>query len=198
MKILITAGPTREPIDPVRYLSNRSTGEMGFALAQAAKEAGHEVVLVLGPVHGQPPLGVEVYGVETTAEMLQAVLDFLPQCDAVICAAAVSDYRPSQTSARKLKRGEMTTIELIENPDIAAEVGECRGTRPLVVFALESDNAIENARRKLETKNASLCVLNGPDAIGAHHADFTLVHPDGRVDPLGELDKSDLFEHLGL
>jgi phosphopantothenoylcysteine decarboxylase/phosphopantothenate--cysteine ligase len=198
VKILITAGPTREPIDPVRYLSNRSTGEVGFSLARAAKEAGHEVLLILGPIGGQPPTGVEVYGVETTDEMYKAVMHFLPSYDAVVCAAAVSDYRPATLSERKLKRGEMNVIELVENPDIAAEVGECRGTRPLIVFALETDNAIENARRKLGKKNGTLCVLNHPEAIGHHQAQYTLVYPDGRVEDLGEIDKDDLFGHLGL
>ena len=198
MKILITAGPTREPIDPVRYLSNRSTGELGFSLARAAKESGHEVLLVLGPVPGQPPSGVEIHGVETTEEMYKAVMEFLPTSDAVICAAAVADYRPVNRSERKLKRGEMNTIELVENPDIAAAVGECRGTRPLVVFALETDEPVENARAKLERKNGTLCVLNSPDAIGAHRAEFTLVHRDGRLEQLGEIDKDDLFGRLGL
>jgi len=198
VKILITAGPTREPIDPVRFLSNRSSGEVGFALARSAKDAGHDVLLVLGPVGGQPPTGVEVYGVETTQEMYRAVMDFLPSCDAVICAAAVADYRPAQESERKLKRGEMNVIELVENPDIAAAVGECRGTRPLIVFALETDEPVENARAKLEKKNATLCVLNHPDAIGAHQARYMLVHPDGRVEDLGEIAKDDLFGHLGI
>jgi phosphopantothenoylcysteine decarboxylase/phosphopantothenate--cysteine ligase len=198
LKILITAGPTREPLDPVRFLSNRSSGEVGFALARAAREAGHDVLLVLGPVGGQPPTGVEVYGVETTEDMYKAVLDFLPSCDAVICAAAVADYRPAQESERKLKRGEMNVIELVENPDIAAAVGECRGTRPLIVFALETDEPVENARSKLAKKNGTLCVLNHPDAIGAHQANYTLVYPDGRVEELGEISKDDLFGHLGL
>lgn len=198
MKILITAGPTREPLDPVRYLSNRSTGEVGFSLARAAKEAGHEVLLILGPVGARPPAGIEVFGVESTEDMYRAVLDFLPTCDAVICAAAVSDYRPAHPSERKLKRGEMKVIELVENPDIAAAVGECRGTRPLIVFALETDQPLENAREKLRKKNGTLCVLNHPDAIGAHQAKYTLVYPDGRVEELGEIDKDHLFGHLGL
>lgn len=192
MRILVTAGPTREPIDPVRFLSNRSTGAMGLALAQAALARGHEVLLVLGPSQRQPPVGAEVYGVETTAEMLDAVLEFMPDCDAFIFSAAVCDHRPKQGSPRKLKRGELRTIELVENPDIAAEVGARRGDRPSAVFALETDDGPGNAAKKLEKKNADICVLNSPAAIGSDDADFTLVWRDGRTRRLGEISKAEL------
>ena len=200
MKILITGGPTREPIDPVRYITNRSTGVMGFALAEAAREAGHDVLLVQGPVAGQPPVGVDVVSVETTAEMHDAVLEYLPGVDAIICAAAVCDYRPAEVSEHKIKRekGVGMTLDLVPNPDIAAAVGEQRGTRPLVVFALETDDGVANALRKLERKNATLCVLNAPDAIGAASAEFTLVARDGTTTELGEIDKHALFGKLGL
>ena len=202
MRILITAGPTREPLDPVRFLSNRSTGKMGFALARAALARGHEVVVVLGPVEGQPPVDAEIYAVETAREMLDAVLEFLDGADAVICAAAVSDYRPARESEAKLKRGGPRTLELVENPDIAATVGERRGERPLAVFAIESEAGVESARRKIEAKNADLCVVNSPDAVGADEADFTLVRRDGTVRELGELDKEklahELLDELGL
>jgi phosphopantothenoylcysteine decarboxylase/phosphopantothenate--cysteine ligase len=202
MRILITAGPTREPLDPVRYLSNRSTGVNGFALARAARGRGHDVTLILGPVEAQPPVGVDVYGVETAREMLAAVLDFLPDTDVVICAAAVTDYRPVETLTRKLKRGELDALELVENPDIAAEVGRRRGSRPLVVFALETDEGLAHARAKLDRKNAMLCVLNGPEAIGADTGNFTLVRRDGGVRELGEIPKrelaSALLDELGL
>ena len=196
--VVVTAGPTREPIDPVRYISNRSTGAMGYALAESAMAAGHDVLLVLGPAEEQPPVDIDVVSVETTAEMLDAVLEYLPQVDAVICAAAVCDYRPAARSETKIKRGGMATLELVENPDIAAEVGQRRGDRPLVVFALESENGLENARGKLDRKNGTLCVLNSPEAIGAAAARFTLVFRDGRTEDLGEIDKRDLFERLGL
>jgi phosphopantothenoylcysteine decarboxylase/phosphopantothenate--cysteine ligase len=198
VRILITAGPTREPLDPVRYLSNRSTGAMGTALAESALTAGHAVTLVLGPVAGAAPTKADIVNVETTEEMLSAVLEHLPHADAVICAAAVSDYRPAQRSERKLKRGELNSIELVENPDIAVAVGELRQDRPHIVFALESDNPVENARKKIVKKNATLCVLNSPAAIGASRACFTLVHPDGKVHELGEIEKRDLFQHLEL
>jgi len=196
VRVLITGGPTREPLDPVRYLSNRSTGAMAFALARAVVARGHEPLLVLGPAERQPPVGVDVYAVETTGDMLAAVLDLLPEVDAFLFAAAVCDYRPASRSQRKLKRGEIETIELVENPDIAAEVGARRGDRPSAVFALETDDGVANAVRKLEHKNADLCVLNGPSAIGDDKADFTLVWPDGRTSSLGVIDKDRLADIL--
>ena len=113
MRVLITGGPTREPLDPVRYLSNRSTGAMAMALVRAVVARGHQPLLVLGPTEQQPPVGVDVYAVETTREMLAATLDILPQVDACLMAAAVCDYRPAAPSDRKLKRGEMETIKLV-------------------------------------------------------------------------------------
>lgn len=196
MRVLITAGPTREPLDPVRFLSNRSTGEMGFALARAALRRNHRALLVLGPVEGQPPVGAEVYGVETARQMLDAVLDFLPWADAILCAAAVADYRPAKESAAKLKRGSLRTLELVENPDIAAAVGERKGERPLVVFALETEDGVARAAEKLQRKNADLCVLNGPAAIGADRAEFTLVRRHGEPLAMGELTKDELADRI--
>lgn len=196
MRVLITAGPTREPLDPVRYLSNHSTGEMGFALARRALARGHEVLLVLGPVDGQPPVGAEVYGVETAREMRDAVLEFLPQVDAICCSAAVADYRPAVCSRRKLKRGEIETIELTENPDIAAAVGRRRGRKPLAIFALETEDGVARAREKLAAKNADLCVVNGAEAIGAEQAEFVLVGRDGSTRELGRRTKDELADRL--
>jgi phosphopantothenoylcysteine decarboxylase/phosphopantothenate--cysteine ligase len=196
VRILITAGPTREPLDPVRFLSNYSTGEMGFALARRALARGHEVLLVLGPVEGQPPVDAEVYGVETACEMRDAVLEFLPQVDAICCSAAVADYRPASRSRRKLKREEIDAIELAENPDIAAEVGRRRGTRPLAIFALETEEGVAHATEKLVTKNADLCVVNSAEAIGAQEAEFVLVGRDGSVHELGRLTKDELADRL--
>jgi phosphopantothenoylcysteine decarboxylase/phosphopantothenate--cysteine ligase len=196
LRVLITAGPTREPLDPVRYLSNYSTGEMGFALARRALARGHEALLVLGPVDGQPPVGAEVYGVETACEMRDAVLEFLPEVDAVCCSAAVADYRPATRSERKLKRGEFETIELTENPDIAAEVGLHRGGKPLAIFALETEDGVARAREKLERKNADVCVVNSTDAIGAQEAEFVLVGRDGSTAELGRLAKDELADRL--
>jgi phosphopantothenoylcysteine decarboxylase/phosphopantothenate--cysteine ligase len=196
LRVLITAGPTREPLDPVRYLSNYSTGEMGFALARRALARGHEVLLVLGPVDRQPPVDAEVYGVETAHEMRDAVLEFLPQVDAICCSAAVADYRPANRSERKLKRGEIETIELEENPDVAAEVGRRRGSKPLAIFALETEDGVARAREKLQRKNADLCVVNSAEAIGAEEAEFALVGRDGATHELGRLTKDDLADRL--
>jgi len=202
VRILITAGPTREPLDPVRFLSNRSTGLMGFALAREAMKRGHEAVLVLGPVPEAPPKGVLLARVETALEMRQAVLDLLPRADVFICAAAVSDYRPVAISDRKMKRGGRLVLELAENPDIAAEVGARRGAKPSVIFALETDEGEENARKKLVKKNADLCVLNAPAAQAAPEAEFTLVRREGPARPLGRITKdalaAALFDELKL
>ncbi|MFQ5843498.1 MAG: phosphopantothenoylcysteine decarboxylase [Planctomycetota bacterium] len=181
MHVLITAGPTREPIDPVRYLSNHSTGGMGLALCRAAMERGHQVTLVLGPVAAAPPEGAAVVCVETALEMRDAVLRALPRADAVICAAAVGDYRPAEPGARKLKRRGRHRLELVENPDIAAEVGARKGGRPLVIYALETDDPLANGLAKLEQKNADLCVVNGAEAVGAASALFHVLGPDGEV-----------------
>jgi phosphopantothenoylcysteine decarboxylase/phosphopantothenate--cysteine ligase len=202
VRLLITAGPTREPLDPVRYLSNHSTGRMGFALARTAIERGHEALLILGPVAEQPPVGSEVYAVETADEMLAAVLDFLPEADAVICAAAVCDYRPATRSEGKLKRGGPRTVDLVENPDIAAEVGERREGRPFAVFAMETDNAVDHALEKLERKGADWCVLNSPEAIGSDSGRFTLLGRDATARDLGKISKEELatslLESMGL
>jgi len=200
--VLVTAGPTREPLDPVRFLSNRSTGAMGFALAREALRRGHEVTLVLGPVEAPPPEGVDLVRVETALEMRDAVIEHLSRADVVVCAAAVADYRPVALSEKKLKRGGRKTIELAENPDIAAEVGARRGGKPCVIFALETEEGEANARKKLVKKNASVCVLNAPAAIGAPEAEFTLVRGEGPARALGRLTKDALaaavFDELGL
>jgi len=204
VKVLLTAGPTREPLDPVRFLSNRSTGIMGFALAAEAQRRGHEVLLVLGPTESQPPVGVEVFAVETALEMRDVVLGLLPEADVILCAAAVADYRPREVAARKLKRGGPLVLELVENPDIAAQVGARKEGRTLVVFALESDGpeAVAHARDKLARKHADLCVLNSPAAVGAEEASFRLVRRDGTVTELGEIAKEELartlLDELGL
>jgi phosphopantothenoylcysteine decarboxylase/phosphopantothenate--cysteine ligase len=140
--------------------------------------------------------------VETALEMRAAVLDLLPRADAILCAAAVSDYRPVAVSEKKLKRGGRKTIELAENPDIAAEVGARRGTKPCVIFALETEEGEANARKKLVQKNADLCVLNAPAAQGAAEAEFTLVRREGPARQLGRITKDALaaavFDELGL
>ena len=160
------------------------------------------VVVVTLTRSADQSLAVTVAAVETADEMLAAVLDFLPEADAVICAAAVCDYRPAARSEGKLKRSGPRTVELVENPDIAAEVGERREGRPFAVFAVETEDAVGHALEKLERKGADWCVLNSPDAFGEESARFTLLGRDGSARELGEIPKEALaivlLESMGL
>ncbi len=165
IKVLITAGPTREPIDAVRYLSNYSSGKMGYALASVAAQRGAEVVLISGPVALDPPQGIKLISVVTARDMLKAVEENFSEVDIALCSAAVADYRPLQTSDRKLKkesdREALTTITLVENPDILATIGAQKVGGQLVIgFAAETEDLIENAQKKLRAKHADLIVAN--------------------------------------
>lgn len=157
---LITAGPTREPLDPVRYLSNRSSGKMGYALAEAAARRGAKVILVSGPTALKPPGGVDFVGVETANEMLNAVMARVDEATVVIKAAAVADFRPKQKAPQKLKGKSAFALELEPNPDIAAEVGSRRRNQVLIGFAAETENVLENARKKLASKKLDAIVAN--------------------------------------
>jgi phosphopantothenoylcysteine decarboxylase/phosphopantothenate--cysteine ligase len=168
MRVLVTAGPTREYLDDVRYLSNASSGRMGFAIAAAAVELGWEVVLVSGPVDLELPAGCETHRVITTSDMRQACLRLFPDCDGVIAAAAVCDYKPTRKVAGKIsKTGGPVTIEMIETDDVLAELGATKQHRWVVGFALEAQNPRENALQKLRRKNCDWIVLNHPTAIGS-------------------------------
>src|SRR5580693_3093193 len=159
--ILITAGPTQEPIDPVRYLSNRSSGKMGYALAQAALDRGARVILISGPVTLNPPAGAEVIHVHTAAEMRDAVFANLEPATVVIKCAAVADFRPSVESKQKIKKtSARISLELDPTPDILAELGRKRGDRLLIGFAAETENLRQETRRKLEAKNCDMVVGN--------------------------------------
>lgn len=164
-RVLITAGPTIEPIDPARYISNRSSGKTGFAIAQEARERGAEVTLVTGPVSLQDPAGVNTVHVETALEMFAAVEGVFAEADIAIFSAAVCDARPKSRSERKLKKGsddaELAHIDLVENPDILATMGSRKMPHQFVVgFAAETENVEENARKKLTAKGADLIVGN--------------------------------------
>jgi len=158
--VLITAGPTRERIDPVRYLTNRSSGRMGYALAEAALRRGARVLLVSGPTSLTPPGAAEVIRVESTEEMRDAVLKLLPQATIVIKTAAVSDYRPKSTASQKIKRKGPMTLELEATPDILKELSLEKGSQLVVGFAAETENVLENARQKLVSKNLDAIVVN--------------------------------------
>jgi phosphopantothenoylcysteine decarboxylase / phosphopantothenate---cysteine ligase len=158
--ILITAGPTREKIDPVRYLSNRSSGRMGYALAEAALRRGARVLLVSGPTALTPPGAAEVTWVESAEEMRQAVLKLLPQATIVIKTAAVSDYRPKSLASQKIKRNGPMTLELEPTADILSEIERHKQSQLIVGFAAETQNALENARKKLSSKSLDAIVVN--------------------------------------
>jgi phosphopantothenoylcysteine decarboxylase/phosphopantothenate--cysteine ligase len=158
--VLITAGPTRERIDPVRYLTNRSSGRMGYALAEAALRRRARVLLVSGPTSLTPPGAAEVIRVESTEEMRDAVLKLLPQATIVIKTAAVSDYRPKSTASQKIKRKGPMTLELEATPDILKELSLEKGSQLVVGFAAETENVLENARQKLVSKNLDAIVVN--------------------------------------
>jgi phosphopantothenoylcysteine decarboxylase/phosphopantothenate--cysteine ligase len=162
LTFLISAGPTREAIDPVRYLSNRSSGKMGYALAEAARAAGHRVILVSGPVALPPPPGVQVLPVITTAEMLAALRREMPTANVLIMAAAVADWRPRHIARRKQKKAGHTswTLDLVRTPDILATLARRKGRRFVVGFAAETGDPIAEARRKLRVKNLDLIVAN--------------------------------------
>jgi phosphopantothenoylcysteine decarboxylase / phosphopantothenate---cysteine ligase len=158
--VLITAGPTREKIDPVRYLTNRSSGRMGYALAEAALRRGARVLLVSGPTSLTPPGAAEVTRVESTEEMRAAVFSLLTQASIVIKSAAVSDYRPKSTADQKMKRKGAMALELEATPDILKELAQKRTSQTIVGFAAETENVLENARQKLVSKNLDAIVVN--------------------------------------
>ncbi len=166
--MLVTAGPTREPLDPVRYLSNSSSGKMGYAIAEAAAARGARVILVSGPTALTAPQGVDVIHVETAQQMYDAVLAKLAAATVVIKAAAVSDYRPKQVARRKIKKDEaVPEVTLESTPDILAEVGKRKDRRILVGFAAETEDLVGNARKKLQRKNLDLMVANDVSQPGA-------------------------------
>ena len=193
-RVLITAGPTREPIDPVRYISNPSTGKMGFALAAAAQERGADVVLVSGPVELANPEGVEVHRVQTALEMMQASAAFFPQCDITIFTAAVSDMRPVHVSDRKLKKGRddarLANIELTQNPDILKTLAHQKGDQVVIGFAAETDDVIANAAKKLNEKGADMIVANDVSEGKGFGAD------DNRASFVFKVDGADAVESL--
>ena len=198
-KVLITAGGTREPIDPVRYIGNRSSGKMGYALAEAAVKRGAEVVLVSGPVSLTPPAGVQFISVETAQEMRAAVLAEFADSDIVIKAAAVADYRVSCQSSQKIKKtNEPLLLVLEKNPDILAELGRIKTQQILVGFAAETENLIAHAAEKLQRKNADLIVANDVTQRGAgFNADTNIVkllYKNGKVEELPQMAKKKLAD----
>ncbi len=196
-RVLVSAGPTREPIDPVRYLSNHSSGKMGYAVARVARRRGAEVTLVAGPTALAPPPGVRVVPVGTAREMAAAVEEAFPGATVVIMTAAVADYRPRETLARKLKKDAAgLALELDRNPDILAGLGARKGGRLLVGFAAETGEVAAEARRKLAAKHLDLIVANDVTAPGAGFGGDTnavrLLDAGGLDDALPVLDKEEV------
>lgn len=202
MRLLITAGPTREPIDPVRFLSNRSSGRMGYALAEAAHSAGHEVLLISGPVSIPPPSGVQLIRIETAREMFEAVRTHLPGCHAAIFSAAVADYRPAQAASQKIKKSASTlTLELERTEDILGSVRSQFGFRGFLVgFAAETENLIAHAQDKLTRKGCDLIIANdvSQSGIGFDSTEnaVTLCFPDGQTTALPRQSKTALAREL--
>lgn len=199
--ILITAGPTEEPIDPVRFISNRSSGKMGFALARAARRRGAEVILISGPTALSAPKKVKYIAVRSASQMREFVLEHMEKASIIIKAAAVADYRPRRNAPEKIKKSEKEIVlELERNPDILSEVGKRKGRRIVVGFAAETENLLQNARRKLEEKNLDLIVANDvtlPEA--GFEADTNIVKfldRSGKVEELPLMTKEELADRL--
>lgn len=200
LRILISAGPTQEPLDPVRSLTSGSSGRMGFALAKRAAECGARVILVSGPASLPTPRGVRRIDVVTAREMKAALLKHASSADIIFMTAAVLDWRPRHTSTEKLKRsrnGQWWQLSLVENPDILRALG--RHKRPqqiLVGFALETTNLLQRARKKLEQKNCDWIVANDITALGASLAKAVLLSQDGRRYHLPKLAKDQLASKI--
>lgn len=194
LRVLITAGPTREPLDPVRFLSNASSGKMAFSLARAARARGARVTLVSGPTPTAAPEGLRLFPVLTAEQMRRRVLAECGACDVLIGAAAVGDWRFARPSMRKIKRDAPLRVTLIPNPDILAEVARVRaragaGPRVLVGFALESGRWLSRARAKLSAKGLDLIVANGLSTLGSDSARIALLRRGGGCRVLPRLSK---------
>jgi len=196
-RILITAGGTREDIDPIRFIGNRSSGKMGYALAEAAKNRGADITLISGPTQIDPPAGVEIINVVSAKEMHEAVMKNKDGQDVIIMAAAVADYRPSISFFQKLKKGNETfSLELLKTPDILSELGASKNGSRLVGFAAETENLEENARKKLIKKNLDLIIANDATAFESDSSQVKIIDRAGNVDSLPELPKLEIANKI--
>lgn len=201
MRFVITAGPTREPIDPVRYLSNRSSGKMGYAIAEAAIEAGHDVVLISGPVSLDHPRGVQLILISTADEMHDAVHRHVPACDVLVMCAAVADYKPAEASAIKIKKSEKRwSLDLVPTRDILASLS--KPNRPFLVvgFAAETNDLEENAKKKLRAKNCDIVVANdvsGPNCgMESDENEVTIFFKSGAPKKISRAPKKNIAREL--
>ncbi len=180
-RIVVTAGPTREFFDSVRFISNPSSGKMGYAIAESAAAAGHSVVLISGPVALGPPKGVRTVSVVTAAEMASATKEAFADADAAVFTAAVCDYRPRRRASRKVaKKGRGKSVELIPTEDIAASIGRIKGDRVTIGFAMEDHSGRAHAEKKLLRKNCDAIVLNGPGNVASDRAEVEFLARGGR------------------
>jgi phosphopantothenoylcysteine decarboxylase/phosphopantothenate--cysteine ligase len=197
VRFLVTAGPTREPIDPVRYISNRSSGKMGYAIAEAALAAGHHVVLISGPVDIKPPRGADFVSISTADEMFDAVQQHIRSCDILVMCAAVADYKPAKVSKNKIKkRGDNISLELVPTRDVLASLPKDRQCA-VVGFAAETENLEANARIKLQNKNCDLIVAN--DACIAMESDeneVTILFREGEKKKISRAQKKIVAREL--
>jgi len=192
--IVVTAGGTKEPIDPIRCISNRSSGKMGYALAEAARDRGAKVTLITAPTSLTKPIGVEIVNVGTAQEMYHAVTDAVPEADALIMAAAVADYRPPSTAKDKIKKRDVgLTLELELTPDI---LGSMKGDFIKVGFAVESSNLVENAKQKLQQKELDLIVTNDISSFSADNNRVTIIDRKGKIESLPLLPKREVADKI--
>ena len=199
--VLVTAGPTEEPLDPVRFISNRSSGKMGYALAQAAAQRGARVILVSGPVQIPEPAGVSVIHVRTAVEMRAAVMEHLPEATIVVKSAAVADYHLSRVPQHKVKKtSARMSLDLDPTPDILAELGQKKGDRLLVGFAAETENLTESARQKLKNKNCDMVVANLVNQEGtgfeSDQNEVVLVLRTGETIPIARAPKREIADRI--
>lgn len=200
-KILVTAGPTYEPLDPVRFVGNRSSGKMGYAVANAAALRGAEVTLVSGPVHLATPRNVKRIDVETAAQMAKVVVKHAKRADVVVMAAAVADYAPTKTAGQKIKKtGSELTLTLSPTVDILASLGKHKNGKVLIGFALETTDGLKSAKEKLQEKNLDVIVLNNPmdegAAFGSDTNVVTLIDRRGRTEKLPKMSKFDVATEI--
>ena len=202
IKILVTAGPTHEPLDPVRYLSNPSSGKMGYAIAGQAQARGGEVVLISGPTHLKPPTGVGFKSCKTAEEMNQLVQEFLPECDALIMSAAVGDFTAEKLEKEKIKKqsGKGRTLNLVPTKDILMEVSKVKTHQFVVGFAAETQNLVQSALEKLRNKKLDLIVANDISAPGigfqSDNNQVTLIDADEKIENLPRMSKKEIADIL--
>ncbi|RKY72833.1 MAG: bifunctional phosphopantothenoylcysteine decarboxylase/phosphopantothenate--cysteine ligase CoaBC [Candidatus Latescibacterota bacterium] len=195
-KVLVTAGRTEEDLDPVRFLTNRSSGKMGYALASEAKSRGADVVLVSGPSHLPSPPGVRFISVRNAEQMSQKVKHWFAWCDVLLMAAAVADFRPRKKAASKIKKVRELSLELEKTPDILLEVKPLKGNKIIAGFALETEDGLANARQKLKTKGLDFIVLNTPAALGADTNQATILGADGQTEQLPQMSKQGVARRI--